>query len=506
MLKPIAAAAAESGPRSLQEHFRPFRENTVGTGHMLTTPYGRKRLLYADWTASGRLYEPIERRLVREFGPLIGNPHTEASATGQAMTQAYQEAKAIVKRHAGASADDCLLFCGNGMTGAVNKLVRLLGLGRGSTAMMRYRRADEDAVPVVFTTHMEHHSNLLPWLESGADIVTLPAGRGGAPDPAELTRLLKTYRHRRLKIGAFTACSNVTGIRTPYRRLAAAMHLHGGVCFVDFAANAPYDRINMHPPDPDERLDAVFFSPHKFLGGPGTPGVLLFHSSLHKGGVPDEPGGGTVQWVDPWGGRHYLPDIERREEGGTPGFLQAIRAALAVRLKEAMGAEQIAEREAALSRRLQDGLAAVPGLYMLEGQVRERLGIISFILEGLHYNLAVRLLNDRFGIQARGGCSCAGPYGHSLLDIGPHASCQVAGELYAGDQSHRPGWVRLSVHPIMTEAEIDFIIAAVAEVAARGPEWKADYVYDSSANAWRHKSGGPDPEAVQRLFEGLHRP
>lgn len=501
MLSINRASLAEK-PALLQEHFAAFREHTIGNRHYISTPYGRQPLLYADWTASGRLYEPIERKVQETFGPYVSNPHTESNTTGLTITLAYNEARNIIRQHVNAGPKDALLFCGNGTTGAVNKLQRMMGLKLPEWLREEYVYAPEDR-PVIFVSHMEHHSNLLPWQEGIGDVVTVPPAADGNIDLRQLEHLLLLYRNRRWKIGSFTACSNVTGIQTPYHKLAAAMHRHGGVCFVDFAANAPYEPINMHPADPLEKLDAVFFSPHKFLGGPGTGGVLLFDTKLRRGRLPDEPGGGTVVWVDAWGERRYIGDVEVREDSGTPGFLQAIRTALCLKLKEQMNGDGqfMRVREHELCQRLLAGLGSIPGCSVLAGEHTRRHGIVSFTLRGIHYNLAVKLLNDRFGIQARGGCSCAGPYGHHLLGLDQELSHQFIQAIEAGDQSLKPGWVRLSLHPIMTDSEVERMIHAVRSIVRHIGVWEQDYRYNRTTNSWLHiAEETADNAAVSGLF------
>ncbi|WP_042192642.1 aminotransferase class V-fold PLP-dependent enzyme [Paenibacillus sp. FSL H7-0737] len=501
MLNIIHASSAET-PASLQNHFEIFREHTIGIRHQITTPYGRQPLLYADWTASGRLYEPIERKLQEAFGPYVSNPHTDSNTTGLTMTLAYNEARQIIKKHVNAGPQDILLFCGNGTTAAVNKLQRIMGL-RLPEWIQDYSAHSMEERPVIFTSHMEHHSNILPWQEGIGDVVTVPPGENGNIDLQQLEAQLKLYQHRRWKIGSFTACSNVTGIQTPYQKLAAIMHRHGGLCFVDFAASAPYEPIDMHPVSPLEKLDAIFFSPHKFLGGPGTNGVLIFDEALSNGRIPDEPGGGTVAWVNPWGGRRYTNEIEMREDGGTPGFLQAFRTALCVKLKEQMNGngQYMVIREHELCQQLMNGLRSIPECSLLAGHHTERHGIVSFTLRDIHYNLAVQLLNDRFGIQARGGCSCAGPYGHYLLELGWAQSAQIAEAITIGDQSLRPGWIRISLHPIMTNQEVERIVSAVRTIVIHFQQWKQDYFYDASTNSWTHIYNEDPAEAkVKALF------
>ena len=405
----------------MDSYFQPFRDNIIGIDQRFDSPFGTQRIVYADWIASGRLYAPIERIMSECVGPFVANTHTEITVTGSAMTSAYHTAHDIIKRHVHAGPSDVIITAGFGMTAVVNKFQRILGLRVCEQYQSQIHLVERDR-PVVFLTHMEHHSNHTSWLETVADVVVMEPDAAGLVEPRSLYPLLEKYKHRPLKIGSFTAASNVTGIRPDYHRLAAIMHEYGGYCFVDFAAAAPYVEIDMHPPDPAEKLDAIFFSPHKFLGGPGTSGVLVFDRELYQRDVPDEPGGGTVDWTNPWGGHKFVNSVEAREDGGTPGFLQSIKAALCIRLKDEMGVPQILQREAEMLAVALPALRAIPTLHLLANQVDDRLGILSFYVEGVHYNLVTTLLNDCFGIQVRGGCSCAGTYGHYLLHVDPTRS------------------------------------------------------------------------------------
>jgi selenocysteine lyase/cysteine desulfurase len=427
--------------------------------------------------------------LTRDLGPFVGNTHTESSVTGTLMTQAYKRAQEIIKRHVNASPEDVIITVGSGMTGAVVKFQRILGL-KVHEQLADFLTLPAELRPVVFVTHMEHHSNHTSWLETIADVECIAPAEDGTVDLESLRELLTRHQNRRLKIGAFTACSNVTGIQPPLSALARIMHEHGGYCFADYAASAPYVRIDMHPPDPLERLDAVFFSPHKFLGGPGAAGVLVFNSNLYDLEVPDQPGGGTVDWTNPWGGRRYLAGIEEREDGGTPGFLQAIKAALCIQLKESMGTDLVRQREEELVRAAFAGLRGIPGLEILAGHMEERLPIFSFYVPGVHYNLIVQLLNDRFGIQARGGCSCAGTYGHYLLHVDPESSKRITDRIDIGDLSEKPGWVRLSLHPTTTDDELVYMLDALHELVRNHGRWERDYRYDTQRNEYRHVNGG----------------
>lgn len=471
---------------SLEKFFAPFRKNVVGVNQTFQTPYGKKKIIYADWTASGRLYEPIEAKMAKDFGPFVGNTHTESTVTGTTMTRAYHQAREIIKHHVGASKKDVLIPVGSGMTGAVCALQRILGL-RIPEQLVHFAKIPVSARPIVFITHMEHHSNQTSWLETICDVEIIPPPKNGLVNLENLKPLLKKYKNRKIKIAAVSAGSNVTGIQPPIHKIAQLMHSSGGLCFVDYACAAPYTNINIHPKNPAERLDAIYFSPHKFLGGPGTPGILIFDSKLYQNQIPDRPGGGTVLWTNPWGEHHYFKDIEAREDGGTPPFLGTIKTALAIKLKEKMGVKNILAREKEILKILFPALKKIPNLHILAGEHEHRLGVISFNIEGLHYNLVSKLLNDRFGIQTRGGCACAGTYGHYLFAISEKVSRKITHRLDRGDYSTKPGFVRLSLHPIMTNSEIKFIVHAIAEIAKNFPVWSKDYVYQKSSNEFVHR-------------------
>ena len=486
---------------SLERYFRPFREQVIGVDQTFATPYGEKKIIYADWTASGRLYRPIEERLINEFGPFVGNTHTETTVTGSAMTAAYHRARNIIKQYLGAREKDVLISSNSGMTGVVNKFQRLLGL-KVHEKYHRMVRLSEAERPVVFCSHMEHHSNQTSWLETLADVEVIRPDGEGLMDLTHLHELLEKYKDRKTKIAAITSCSNVTGILTPYHEVAEIMHRHGGLCFVDFAASAPYIAINMRPANERQHLDALYFSPHKFLGGPGSTGILIFDPKLYSNRVPDNPGGGTVDWTNPWGGHKYLEEIEAREDGGTPAFLQTIRVALCMQLKEKMGVEPMLKREAEILDIIWERFDRLPALHILAGNVRHRLGIVSFYIDELHYNLGVKLLNDRFGVQVRGGCSCAGTYGHYLLHVSQDHSRSITDAISLGDLSAKPGWIRLSVHPVMTDEEIRRICDAVEQVHDHHREWAVDYVYNSHTNEFTGKRGGAGVEEMVKGWFG----
>ena len=473
----------------LENYFSPFRKNIIGIDQTFPTPFGEKQILYADWTASGRLYRPVEEFMMNEAGPFVGNTHTETTITGSSMTQAYHQAKQIIKKHVGAKDEHVLISSNSGMTGVVNKLQRILGLKVHERFQSMIHLPEEDR-PVVFISHMEHHSNQTSWLETIANVEVIQPDAAGLVDLNDFERLLKKYRHRKTKIAAVTSCSNVTGIFTPYHQIARMIHEEGGVCFVDFACSAPYININMCPDEELECLDAIFFSPHKFLGGPGTTGILVFDPKLYTNKVPDCPGGGTVDWTNPWGEHKYHDEIEAREDGGTPAFLQTIKVALCTVLKEEMGTENILAREHELLDIIWPGLKRLPNLHILADNLPDRLGVISFYIDGLHYNLGVRLLNDRYGIQVRGGCSCAGTYGHYLLDVSYEKSRAITSKISLGDLSEKPGWIRLSIHPTMTNEEAHTLVKAITALSRHHEEWSKEYVYDLHVNDFYRTGNG----------------
>ncbi len=472
---------------NLEKHFDQFRKNIIGIDQQFETPYGPKKIIYSDWVASGRLYAPIESKIAEAFGPFVGNTHSEASVTGTSMTRAYHKAHQVIKEHVNAAATDIIITAGFGMTTVINKFQRILGI-KLCEQLKPYTNIPKENIPVVFVTHMEHHSNQTSWLETICDVIVIEPDDKGLIDFDNFKKLLNDYKDRKLKIGSFTACSNVTGIINPVHKMARLMHEHGGLCFVDYAASAPYLEMNMHPDDPMEKLDAIFFSPHKFLGGPGTSGVLIFDSALYNRRVPDHPGGGTVDWTNPWGAHKYVNNIEAREDGGTPGFLQAIKTALSINLKKQMGVKNIIAREEELNKLVFEELNKISSLHILAAEVEHRLGIFSFYVEDIHYNLIVRILNDRFGIQVRGGCSCAGTYGHYLLHVDPTRSDGITKKISEGDLSEKPGWVRMSVHPTMTNDELRFILEAIKQTVENAGEWINDYTYSSKTNEFYHKS------------------
>ena len=464
---------------NLEKHFERFRKNIIGLDEYFSGPYGRKKIIYSDWTASGRLYQKIEDILQNQIFPFVANTHTGTNTTGATTNFAFEKALEIIKDEVNANENDVIISAGAGMTMLVSKFQRILGLKVHEKFKSKLKIRER---PIVFVTHMEHHSNQTSWIETIADVVVIPQNKFGNVDLAALAKLLSDHSDRQVKIAAITSCSNVTGIFTPYHKIAKIMHNNGGLCFVDFACSAPYIDIDMHPEDLDERLDAIYFSPHKFLGGPGSSGVLIFNKDLYQNNVPDNPGGGTVDWTNPWGEHKYVDDVQQREDGGTPAFLQTIKTALCFRLKKEMGTNKILRRDEEIKKIAWKIFDKEPNINVLANNLRDRLPIFSFYIQGLHYNLAVQILNDRFGIQTRGGCSCAGTYGHLLLNVDKTKSKHITKNIDEGNLSLKPGWIRLSLHPTMLNKEVMYVMNSISALAKNFKEWSKDYKYVSKAN------------------------
>ncbi|MBT6032639.1 MAG: aminotransferase class V-fold PLP-dependent enzyme [Kordiimonadaceae bacterium] len=490
-----------------------LRPHIIGTDSMIKTPYGERIVTYADYTASGRGLEFIENYMM-DLQRLYANTHTEDDTTGRTTSALFHQAENSIKKSVGATDDDCVITCGDGATAAIYRLQQILGVAIPPSTFARMKEQMKCAVsnedyqaienqmdktgPVVFVGPFEHHSNEVSWRSSLATVVEIELDDEGNIDLVQLEKELQNDEYKnRLRIGSFSAASNVTGIISPVHKIACLLHKYDALACFDYAASAPYVKINMnptgYPEGEDPSIDAVYISPHKFLGGPGSSGLLLFKKSIYESSLgPCISGGGTVSYVNKTE-EDFFPEIELRERAGTPGILQTLRAALAFSLKDALSTELIEEYE-------NDQLAKAFGRWAKNDKIEilgnqdpsKRVCIISFNIRTnngsyLHPKFVTALLDDLFGLQTRAGCACAGPYGHRLLNIDQSLSNKYRSLISKGVNGIKPGWCRLGFHYSMDDAETEMIIKAIEFIAEHGECFVAQYNFDPISGLWSHK-------------------
>jgi len=474
-----------------------IRSSVIGDMTAIETPFGRKPLVYADYTASGRSLTFIEEYIQTQVLPFYANTHTETSFTGAQSSALREQARDEIRSAVNASEDDKVIFCGSGATAAIHKLLQILNISLPADLDERYellKSIPVDHRPVVLIGPYEHHSNELPWRESIAEVVAIPLDSAGLLDMQVLQEKLKQYQECELLIGSFSAASNVTGLKTDVDSVTQLLHRYNALAFWDYAAAAPYVQIDMCDAagnEGDSSKDAVFISPHKFVGGPGTPGVLIVKQKLLNNRVPAVPGGGTVSYVTP--DHHcYIEDSERREEGGTPAIVESIRAGLVFKMQQQVGIQKIGQLEHDFVQRAITRWSKHANIEILGNLDAPRLSIISLRIKhsnkDLHYGYVVALLNDLFGIQVRGGCSCAGPYGHSLLGMNTEISMGYETQILAGKPLLRPGWSRINFNYFIDESTFEYLLRAVELVATDGWRLLPFYQYDESSGVWRYQN------------------
>ncbi len=501
-------------------NLKELRRQIVGIDSLIRTPYGERLMLYADYTASGRSLDFIEKYLY-SLQRLYANSHTEDDFSGRFTTELLHQAENMIKQAVNAGPDGRIIACGNGATGAIDRMQQLIGvkLPAASRKLMEsliqgffgeaqaalFEAFVRKHRPVVFVGPYEHHSNEISWRESLATVVEVRMAADGGIDLRHLEQLLEDPEYQdHLRIGSFSAASNVTGIRSPIHEIARLLHRHDALAFFDYAASAPYVPIDMNPSDQaeDASLDAVFISPHKFLGGPGSSGLLIFNRRCYHAELPPSmAGGGTVDYVGPED-HDFISDIEAREKAGTPGILQTLKAALAFEVKASVGIDLIERQEAGMTRQMFECWGQHPRIEILGNQdPARRVGIVSFNIRDpkgqyLHPRFITTLLNDLFGIQSRAGCSCAGPYGHKLLDISPLKAEEYRSWITRGYHGIKPGWCRVGFHYAFDRLEVAYLLECVEFVAEHGHLFVHQYHFDAKGGGWQHKQW---QEATARL-------
>jgi len=493
-----------------------LRSQIVGADAAVATPFGERLMVYADYTASGRCLSLVEK-YIQNLQRIYANTHTEDDISGRSMTQLLEQAEHAIKQSVNAGPCGRIICVGTGATGAIDKLQQIVGVALppatrqslagmiddslGTEAHAKFKDFLTKHQPVIFVGPYEHHSNEISWRESLATVVEVRMDKEGAIDLEHLESLLQNPAYQgRKRIGSFSAASNVTGMRSPVHEIASLLHKYDAIACFDYAASAPYVEIDMNPSpgkyQGDASLDAVFISPHKFLGGPGATGVLVFNERIYNRELPPSvSAGGTVDYVGPTS-QDFIAAIEEREKPGTPGVLQVLKASMAFQIKDQVGVEAIEQRESELLKHTFSRWQPNPNIEILGNPDPERrISIISFNLKDnrgkyLHPKFVTSLLNDLFGIQSRAGCSCAGPYGHRLLDIDFEKSEQYRKWIGKGFSGIKPGWCRISLHYVMDDIEVDFILKAVEFVADQGYRFLPLYNFDLHTGAWLHKSDG----------------
>ncbi|MGD2294709.1 MAG: aminotransferase class V-fold PLP-dependent enzyme [Candidatus Aminicenantes bacterium] len=481
-----------------------IRKNIIGNDLLFDTPFGKRHLLYVDYTASGRGLKFIEEK-IHNIQKSYANTHTEDAYAGQYMTSLLHQAEVRIKKLVNAGKRGKIIATGSGTTGALKKLQEILGIYIPAATKERIFKSISEAgefcrgalekietdKPVVFIGPYEHHTNELMWREALVEVVKIGLDQKGLIDLRDLENKLSDSAYKnRMKMGSFSAGSNITGIQTDVDSIARLCHKYDALVFFDYAAVAPYVEINMNK-DAESYFDAIFFSPHKFLGGPGSGGILVFNERIYRTDLPPTTaGGGTVSYVG-YDVHDFSKDIETREKAGTPPILQTIRASLVLELKERIGIKTIEDIEARYTDFFIKELNKIDNLEILgRATTKKRIPIVSFNIHHngkiLHPKFVTKLMNDLFGIQSRGGCSCAGPYGHILLGIKKEQAAKIRNLILKGYEGIKPGWVRINLHYTLTEDDIGYLLKAVRFIARSGHLFLKRYTFNFQTGAWTY--------------------
>ena len=437
-----------------------IRSGLIGEDVEIQGPFGPREIIYADYVASGRALNQVEDFVREKILPFYSNSHTQASYCGSYMTNIRETARSEIARMTSATSDSSIIFTGSGSTAGINKLVGLLNIEK---------MISESKKVVVLVGPYEHHSNLLPWRDSGAEIIEIEEDDEGGPCLTSLLKNLKKVSNANLVIGTFSAASNVTGIVTDVKSVSKLLKSFGALSIWDYGCGAPYLPMSMKIGSLDA-IDAIVFSPHKFPGGPAASGILIVRNEIVKLKKPTLPGGGTVDFVSPWG-HSYSTNISKREEGGTPNVIGDIRVALVMLIKEALNQDWLLTRQTALRKKVLKKWKKNKNLEIFRSNISNGLPIISFRVKHenggyIHHQLFTRLLSDVDGVQARGGCACAGPYAHKLLGLRQKQSFEIENLIKNGQEIEKPGWIRLNFSALMTDSKVDRLINSVDRLAS----------------------------------------
>jgi len=486
MIENVRTFGGMDGPVKLDlcHSITELRDGLIGSKLQIAGPFGSKHLVYADYTASGRALTQVEDWIRDNALPYYANSHTEVSACGQWMNGLRRQARAHIAASVGAGGQCDVIFCGSGATAAVNRLPHLLGLRPAGDAAAR-----SGGIPIVLTGPYEHHSNILPWREAGARTVEIAEAAEGGVDLDDLEWNLRAYAGRTTVIGAFSAASNVTGILTDVPAVTRLLKAHGALAVWDYACGAPYLPMTMDLAG-DTLIDALFFSPHKFPGGPGASGILVIRRDAVRALCPSAPGGGSVSYVSGWA-HDYYDDLVLKEEAGTPNILGDLRAALAIAIRDGVGTDVINRRGQRFLEKALSVWRKNERIVLLGHPTARRLPIVAFLVRDadggiVHHRLVTRLLSDRFGIQAREGCSCAGPYGHRLLNVDRTLSEDIRRQIHAGRILAKPGWTRLNFCHLLDDRSADTIIEAVDRLPEAADRLAAQYRADPATGNFFH--------------------